>query len=316
MIGVDCFMFETLKLHQGPGLNGVYLTADPLSQEYDAQSDVTKYTLRPDYTLYIQGNLQEPPGGVLLKSDTMKLLDILVTGLEDSQVSRWVEVTLEEFLRLARHAVTEGNKNDVRSRLKESAELLGALSMDWTEKDGRYIHRGVKLFDEITYRNGRVCACFSEAMALYLRGCPSMPLPLPLLKISGKSTHCYPIGRRCLVHNAANKGQYSQVIRVRSLLAVCPRIPRAEPGEKWTLSSLERKVIEPFTRAMDTLAGLNILTWKFREPVCRDDYEGFADSMVEFQVGQPVPVSPMSADCSDTKREYGPFDYKAFLAIR
>ena len=45
-------MCESLKLHQGPGLNGMFLTADPLSQEYDAQSNVTKYTLRPDYTLY------------------------------------------------------------------------------------------------------------------------------------------------------------------------------------------------------------------------------------------------------------------------
>lgn len=311
-------MCESLKLHQGPGLNGMFLTADPLSQEYDAQSNVTKYTLRPDYTLYIRGNLRERPGGVLLKSDTLKLLDILVSGLEDSKVSRWVEVTLEEFCHLTRHAITEGNKNDVRSRLKGSAELLGALSMDWTEKDGRYIHRGVKLFDEITYRNGRICACFSEAMALYLRGCPSMPLPLPLLAVSGKSPHSYPLGRRCLVHNAVNKGQERQTIRVRSLLAVCPRIPRAEPGEKWSPSILERKVIEPFTAAMNTLATLNILTWKFQEPVCRNDYDGFSDSMVEFQVQAEgaVPVSPMPADCSDTKREYGPFNYKAFLSIR
>ena len=67
---------------------------------------------------------------------------------------------------------------------------------------------------------------------------------------------------------------------------------------------------------MARLADGGILTWKFREPLCRNDYEGFSDSMVEFQVGESAPVSPMPADHADTEREYGPFDYKAFLAIR
>lgn len=307
-------MCESLKLRQGPGLNGVFLTADPLSQEYDAHSDVTKYTLRPDYTLYIRGNLQERPCGSLLKAETLKLLDILACGLDGSKVSRWVEVTLEEFLRLAGYTVTEPSKNALRPRLKESVEILEALSMDWAEKEGRYIHRGVKLFDEITCRNGRVCACFSEAMALYLRGCPSMLLPLPLLAINGKSPHCYPLGRRCLVHNAANKGQKSQVIRVRSLLAVCPRIPRTEPGEKWSPSILERKVIDPFTTAMDMLEKCGVFVWKFREPVCRSDYESFSDSIVEFQVQDAnAPALPAGPD---EELACGPFNYPDFLAIR
>lgn len=151
-------------------------------------------------------------------------------------------------------------------------------------------------------------------MTLYLLNCPSMPLPLPLLKISGKSTHCYPIRRRCLVHNAANKGQYPQVIRVRSLLAVCPCIPRAEPGEKWAPSILERKVIDPFTRAMDTLADLNILTWNFRDPVCRTDYEGFSDSMVEFQAQNAAAPTPPAEP--EEEHEYAPFPYKVFLAMQ
>ena len=309
-------MPESLKLHQGPGVNGLFLTADPLSWEYDANSNMTKYTLRPDYSLHIRGNHQDHPCGVLLKPETLKLLDILVCELEGDNASRRVGLPLEQFLRLAGYAVTEANKNDVRSRLKKSIEILQELSIDWTEKDGRYPHPDVKLFDGITYRGGCVCACFSEAMALYLRGCPSMPLPLPLLAVSGKSPHCYPLGRRCLVHNAANKGQERQAIRVRSLLAVCPRIPRPASQERWLPSVLERKVIDPFTTAMNILAALGILTWNFRESVCRDDYEGFSDSMVEFQVGLPAPAGPVPADHADTKREYGPFDYKAFLAIR
>ena len=138
-------MCESLNLHQGPGLNGMFLTADPLSQEYDAQSDVTKFTLRPDYALHIRGNHQEHPCGLLLKPETLKLLDILACDLENSKASRWVEVTLEEFLQLAGYAVTESNKNAVRPRLRESVELLGALSLDWTEKEGQYIQSPIRM---------------------------------------------------------------------------------------------------------------------------------------------------------------------------
>ena len=309
-------MCESLKLHQGPGVNGLFQTADPLSKKYDDISGKAEYTLRSDYTLYIRGNLDEQLCSLLLKPETQKLLDILVCGLEDGSASCKVELPLEQFLQLAGYAVTEANKNYVRPRLEESIKLLKELSMKWTEKDGRYSHSEVKLFDEIDYENARVSARFSEAMALYLRGCPSMPLPLPLLAVSGKSPHCYPLGRRCLVHNAANKGQERQAIRVRSLLAVCPRIPRPASQERWLPSVLERKVIDPFTAAMDSLKKCGIFVWKFREPVCRDDYEGFSDSMVEFQVGLPAPAGPVPADHADTKQEYGQFDYKAFLAIK
>ena len=133
-------MPESLKLHQGPGVNGLFLTANPLSQKYDDISGKAEYTLRPDYTLYIRGNLDEQPCSLLLKPETQKLLDILVCGLEDGSASCKVELPLEQFLQLAGYAVTEANKNYVRPQLKESIKLLKALSMKWTEKDGRYSH--------------------------------------------------------------------------------------------------------------------------------------------------------------------------------
>ena len=311
-------MLETLKLHQGPGLNGLYLSAAPLARNVDQDSDTIIYTLPGDYTVSVHGYPQNgnKSRDFPLNPTTCKLLDLLVCELGDSK-SRQVELPLEKFLLTTGYTVTEVDKNFVRPKLKKSIALLGALSADWTECNGQYLHHEVKFFDEITYQYGRVCARFSEDMAAYLRGCPSMDLPLPLLAVRGKSPHCYPLGRRCLVHDAANGGG-QQAIRVRSLLAVCPCIPRPDSKESWPPSILERKVIEPFTAAMARLADGGILTWKFREPLCRNDYEGFSDSMVEFQVQAEgaAPVSPMPADCSDTKREYGPFDYKAFLAIR
>ena len=127
-----------------------------------------------------------------------------------------------------------------------------------------------------------------------------MALPLPLLAISGKSPHSYLLGRRCLVHNAANKDRVGQPIRVSSLLTVCPCIPRPEPGEKWSPSMLKRKVITPFTSAMNALAGSGILTWKFREPAYWSDYEEFSNSIVDFQVTRmsnaAVPASPVESN--------------------
>lgn len=312
-------MLETLKLHQGPGLNGVYLSAAPLARNVDQDSDTITYTLPGDYTVSIHGYPQngDKSRDFPLNPNTCKLLDLLVCELGDSK-SCEMEIPLEKFLLRTGYKVTEANKNFVRPKLKKSVALLGALSADWTECNGRYLHHEVKFFDEITYQNGRgVCARFSEDMAAYLLGCPSMNLPLPLLA-RGELPHCYPLGRRCLVHNATNKGKGTQAIRVRSLLAACPRLPRPASEERWPPCILERKVIAPFTAAMDSLADVGILTWKFRDSVCRNDYEGFSDSVVEFQVQAEgvAPASPMPADHADTKREYGPFDYKAFLAIR
>lgn len=315
-------MPESLQLHQGPGLNGLYLSAFLPARKVDTNPDTVTYALLGGYTLSICGYPQSAPesSDFPLKPEACKLLDILVCELGDASrtQSRQVELPLEKFLQLAGHTVTEANKNAVRPRLKESAALLGALSADWTESGGRYLHYDVKFFDEIIYRNGCVYACFNEKMARYLLNCPSIPLPLPLLSVSGKSPHSYPLGRRCLVHNAANKGREWQAIRVRSLLAVCPRIPRPGSEEKWVPSILERKVIDPFTAAMNILEKCGIFVWKFREPVCRDDYEGFSNSMVEFQLQTEgsSPASPIPMECAGAKREYGPFNYKEFHAIR
>ena len=308
-------MLDPLRLHQGPGLNGLFVNAAPLSREYDADSNMTSYTLRSNYTLHIRGNYLEHPARLLLKSETLKLLDMLVCKLGDSRASCGVELPLEEFLTLAGYPITEANKNAVRPRLQEHTALLGLLSMDWTEGDGRYIHRNVKLFDEINYRNGGVCAIFGEPMALYLRNCPSMPLPLPLLATGVRAPHMYFLGRRCLLHRAINKGQ-DRSLSVGSLLDACPSIPRPAPEKEWPPSVLERKVIAPFEAAMKTLADNGILPpWKFREPVCRNDYEGFANSMVEFQTTNDT-APTLSAESSESKEWHDSFNYDAFLAIR
>ena len=291
-------MAESKHLPQGPGLNGLFQAAAP----------------QKDYLLRICGNPQNHPCDLLLRSDTLKLVDILACGLWDSGGSPRVELPLDEFLRLAGYAATESSKNAVRRQLRESIDCLEALSMDWTEGNGRYSYRDIKLFDDIIYQNGRVSAYFGEDMAKYLLKCSSMPLPLPLLAIDGRSPHSYALGRRCLVHNAANKGREWQPSRVRSLLAVCPHTNRPAPQEKWPPSILERKVIAPFTAAMNTLMKCGILNWMFREPVCRNDYEGFSDSIVEFQVPDVnAPALPVE---TEAEPEYAPFDYDAFLALR
>ena len=166
-------------------------------------------------------------------------------------------------------------------------------------------------------RNSRVYACFSDRMALYLRdGCSLMSLPLSLLAINGKSPNSYLLGRRCLVHNAANKGQEWQAIRVGHMLAVCPRILRPKPGENWSPSILARNVISPFTTAMNTLAAHGILAWEFREPVCRDDYEGFSNNMIDFRVTRMSgAVIIASSTESNEEFSYNEFDNKWFQAL-
>ncbi len=290
-----------LQLLQGPGLNGLYQTAALLSWEYDEPSKKATYVLSKDYTLHIQNYPSKKPDISPLKPEHYKLLDILICKLAENNESRQVELPFGEYLHLAGYAATATNKDDIRPKLRNSVALLGALSADWTEENGRYVHKNVKFFDLIVFRNSRVYACFSDRMALYLRGgCSTMALPRQLLAISGKSPHSYVLGRRCLVHNAANKERLWQPIRVGSLLSVCPRLPRPKPGEKWSPSILDRKVITPFRSAMNALANSGILSWKFREPAYWSDYEEFSNSIVDFlvtQVSNPIfPPLPVESD--------------------
>lgn len=309
-------MCESLQLHQGPGLNLMFLTAAPLSWKYDAGSDKTQYVLQPGYTLYVRGNHEAEPCGSLLKPEILKLLDIVTCGLKNGCQ---VQLPLTEFLQLTGRKVTEPNKDVARRQMKEHKELLRSLSMDWVENEGGYIYSNVKLFDDIDFRCGYLYACFSEKMAEYLLDRPSMPLPLELLAIDGRSPHSYSLGRRCLLHKAINKGQ-ERPICVRSLLAVCPRIPRPDPGKKWRPSELEKWVIAPFTNAMNSLEKRGILTWNFQTLVCRDDYEGFVNCMVEFQTRDTatplLPAIPALPSEPDTKFVWTQADHDWFHALR
>lgn len=309
-------MCESLQLHQGPGLNLMFQTAAPLSWKYDASSDKTQYVLHPGYTLYIRGNHEAEPCGSLLKPEVLKLLDIAVCGLKNGCQ---VELSLKEFLQFTGRNVTGPSKDDARRRMKGHTDLLKLLSIDWVENEGEYIYRDVQLFDDIAFRGGCMCARFSEKMAEYLLDRPSMPLPLDLLAIDGRSPHSYFLGRRCLLHKAINKGQ-ERPICIRSLLAVCPRIPRPGPDEKWRPSDLEKLVIIPLTKAMDSLEESGIFTWKFREPVCRDDYDSFANGMIEFQVQDTavpsLPATPTLPAESNAKFVWTQADHDWFHALR
>jgi len=159
-------MCESLQLHQGPGLNLMFLTAAPLSWKYDAGSDKTQYVLQPGYTLYVRGNHEAEPCGSLLKPEILKLLDIVTCGLKNGCQ---VQLPLTEFLQLTGRKVTEPNKDVARRQMKEHKELLRSLSMDWVENEGGYIYSNVKLFDDIDFRCGYLYACFSEKMRLWRR---------------------------------------------------------------------------------------------------------------------------------------------------
>ena len=131
------------------------------------------YTLQSNYILHILGNHKAFP----LKPEILEILDILACKLEENKLTRCVELTLGEALPLTGYDVTKSSKNVVRLTLQESAALLRELRVDWTEKEGRYTYSNVKLFDEITYQNSRICARFSKEMAQYAQ--PSHPVPAP-----------------------------------------------------------------------------------------------------------------------------------------
>lgn len=61
-------------------------------------------------------------------------------------------------------------------------------------------------------------------------------------------------------------------------------------------------------------------SWKFREPVCRDDYDGFANGMIEFQVQDTavpaLPATPTLPAESNAKFVWTQADHDWFHALR
>lgn len=276
-------MNNLLQLHQGPGLNNLHLfyTANSIPRSYCPQSDTTTFVLNSDYSLHIRGNHTESCDKIF-SPDICKLLDILVCGLESASPdhSRQTAVSLDDFIQLTGYKLTKANRDSLRPQMKEGTALLEKISLSWTE-EGKYRYKDVKIFDRIAYQNAVVSAVFTEQAAQYLLHRPVIELPHSLMSINKKY---YSLGRRCLIHQAVNQERTCQRIRVKNLLAVCPHIPQPEPDGTWQPSILERKVISPFTTAMNSLADLQILQWNFQNPTKYENYDQFADSIMEFQI--------------------------------
>lgn len=308
-------MKKLMLLRQGPGLNNVSLfyTARPISTRYCPQSDTTTFTLLgTDASLHIPGS-HTAPRDKIISPDVCKLLDILVCGLEDTSPEHpcHVVISLDDFIRLAGYKSTKTNKDSIRPQVKESIELLGKISLSWTEED-KYSYKNVKIFERISFQNAAVSAVFTEQMAQYLLNCPVTELPQSLLSIIKKY---YLLGRRCLIHQAVNKERTSQAIRVERLLAACPHIPQPEPDKTWSPSVLERKVINPFTAAMDSLAELRILQWNFKRPGTYSSYEQFIDNIVEFHMLNGLQNGESSLDIDPVRQASTPvlFPINEFL---
>lgn len=275
-------MEKLLHLRQGPGLNNLHLfySNRTIPMDYCPKTDTTTFTLRSDCFLHIQGSYTEPCDK-LLSPDVCKLLDILVCALGDELTDSCQAVlSLNDFIQLAGYKLTKTNRDAVRPQMKEHIALLEKIHLSWTE-DGKYHYKYVKIFDHITYQNAKIYAAFTEQMAQYLLNQSPIVLPRSLLRISKRY---YSLGRRCLIHQAINHTRTHQVLRAATLLAVCPYIPQPAPDEKWQPSILERKVITPFTAAMNSLADNQILRWNFKNPVKCNNYEQFSEGIVEFQI--------------------------------
>lgn len=268
-------MLDSLLIHQGSGLNSLFLTAEAASPLYNKNENHTTYQLCKDCFLSMTGNHTEPLSQ-LLNPDACKLLDILVSDLGTERPYP-ILLSLESYMQLTGRSISESNKKTIRRRLLDIVFLLRGMTLTWKE-DGR-IYQNVKIFDEICYEHRTVRARFSEEMTRYLLSCPNLKLPCSLFRISSG----YSLGRMCLLHS--NEQQGGQTICVGSLLDACPQIPRPAPDEVWTSKTLKQKVISPLKAGLTGLVRKGVLLqWNIQGEWHCEDYASLTAGMVEFVV--------------------------------
>lgn len=216
-------------------------------------------------------NYNELTGG--LRVSTHKLLDICTILLTRTNTYRakatttnnTVMISLDEYMKLCNVPQTKASKDKMRRKLKEDLDTLYHISMEWSEKSGKTQQDFAKMriCSRVAIERGNIILTFSQEMASYLNNAYIMQYPLSLLQVDERNANIYPLGRKILTHYSNSNNQKigtSNIIGVKTLLAVCPDIPTYdEVMEKGR--QVEQRIKAPFEKALNGLS--NILSWEY-----------------------------------------------------
>lgn len=195
-------------------------------------------------------------------------------------------------------------KKKAKARIKQDLELLGAMKWTWQEniKGKSADFDSISVLDRVAIRKGYIIMEFGRNMAEYLKQLPLTQYPQGLLAIDARSDNAYKIGLKMTEYYNMDNNQIkgtSNRLKVSTLLAVTnlPTIEDLQKERPDDSRHWDRRIKEPFEKALDALTGKVIISWEYVKPKGEPlteaeayniaDYETFAGILVQFEPLDP-----------------------------
>jgi hypothetical protein len=188
-----------------------------------------------------------------------------------------VAITLGEYMDICGISKTKTWEDTARDIMKQDAQTLFDMSIDWTENRGGKKRRygQMRVIDRYEVKNGVLYANFALGMAEYLTQAYIMQFPLALLKTDNRNPNVFSLGYKLAFHyglkNNRTKGTHN-FVSVEALVNSCSDLPSFE--EASASRQVKQRIIKPFERALCSLAEQGVLeSWCY----CDEDRVPFGE---------------------------------------
>lgn len=207
--------------------------------------------------------------------------------------------------------------DNFRKKVKKDLEMLYAYSLTWEEKvKGKLCDfDSVRIIGRYSIKKGIISVEFTVSMAEYLIQQPHTKYPAALFSIDDRQPNAYNIGWKMATHYNNDNNLIigtANLLKVKTLLA-CTSLPDLETvradGNSWEL-----RIKEPFESALDVLTKNRVLAdWRYShskgvemtdtEATNFKSYEEWADTLIYFELKNPVDHTERLARNADKKKE-------------
>lgn len=241
------------------------------------------------------------------RNSIFKLLDMCLIELartndyrsKKGAENKTVTISLDRYMELCGlDATNKPQKDKARRRVHEDLNYLYRFSLEWhAQGGGKYADfRKERICTIAELKKGIITFAFTDNLANSLNSAYIGQYPTAIFRLDERNKNAYPLGRKLVMHasNDYNRAKgTADILSVKSLLAVCPDIPKyekvIEEGRQ-----VSQRIIEPLEKTLDMLMIGNVLTrWEYcnskgapltDEQLAARDWHTFSKLFVRFKL--------------------------------
>jgi len=249
-------------------------------ERYDFNTGVLVIELDPLTVI-----LEEYGDGRELRQSTSMLFDLLTEELTRTGAKELaITLDFDEYMRKCGLSDPKSAREQVRADLRTLHNLSLSIPKSALTRNkqmtGEYLFHVLR---KAFYDDKIISVRFDEDFLSIMADSPVMSIDLALFKVDKRrNPNAYYLGRKAHEHKNMNIGKRNEdIIAVKTLLKICPKIPTYEEVRASNRHFTDR-IIEPFERDLKALS--NIFTWEYchrnGEPLSDDelailDYDTF-----------------------------------------